>query len=141
MGRQEWDAKLLGKPAKEQPKDESKPLPPKVKGSQSSLPSYKEATTEEAGKKKIIPVQSDFESSPSPEDPSSPLPSSLSQEQVPNVPKHDESGKTGQRRAGTKEEIVRTKVENKLQLCERKTRCADPRFETEFRGVEQLPDV
>lgn len=73
--RQEWDAKLLGKPAKEQPKDESKPLPPKVKGSQSSLPSYKEATTEEAGKKKIIPVQSDFESSPSPEDPSSPLPS------------------------------------------------------------------
>ena len=104
-------------PAKEQPKDESKPLPPKVKGisrfcvsqqrnlcmlvmlqyfrsclicaififlsnillglfsqifsfsilktwlityfqgSQSSLPSYKEATTEEAGKKKIIPVQ------------------------------------------------------------------------------------
>merc|ERR1712107_439111 len=33
------------------------------------------ATTEEAGKKKIIPVQSDFESSPSPEDPSSPLPS------------------------------------------------------------------
>ena len=43
-------------------------------GSQSSLPSYNEAT-EEPAKKKIIPVQSDFESSPSPEDPSSPLPS------------------------------------------------------------------
>jgi len=73
---QEWDAKLLGKPAaKEQVKDEGKALPPKVKGSQSSLPSYNEATTEEPAKKKIIPVQSDFESSPSPEDPSSPLPS------------------------------------------------------------------
>jgi len=71
---QEWDAKLLGKPAKEQAKEEGKPLPPKVKGSQSSLPSYNEAT-EEPAKKKIIPVQSDFESSPSPEDPSSPLPS------------------------------------------------------------------
>merc|ERR1711971_1458257 len=71
---QEWDAKLLGKPAKEQAKEEGKPLPPKVKGSQSSLPSYNEAT-EELAKKKIIPVQSDFESSPSPEDPSSPLPS------------------------------------------------------------------
>jgi len=68
---QEWDAKLLGKPAKEEAKETGKP---KVKGSQSSLPSYNEAT-EEPAKKKIIPVQSDFESSPSPEDPSSPLPS------------------------------------------------------------------
>jgi len=66
---QEWDAKLLGKPAKEEAKEDGKP---KVKGSQSSLPSYNEAT-EEPSKKKIIPVQSDFESSPSPEDPSSPL--------------------------------------------------------------------
>jgi len=72
---QEWDAKLLGKPAaKEEVKEEGKAQLPKVKGSQSSLPSYNEAT-EEPAKKKIIPVQSDFESSPSPEDPSSPLPS------------------------------------------------------------------
>ena len=52
----------------------------KLKGSQSSLPSYKEATSgaikinkENMTKKKIIPVQSDFSSSPSPEFPSSPV--------------------------------------------------------------------
>ena len=28
-----------------------------------------------------------------------------------------------------------------VRLCERKTRCADPRFEKEFRGVEQLPYI
>ena len=44
-------------------------------GSKSSLPSYNEAT-EEHVKKKIIPVESDFESSPSPENPSSPVSSS-----------------------------------------------------------------
>jgi len=69
---QEWDVKLRGKRAVEQSKDEEKP-PTKVKGSLSSLPSYNEATEDSAGKKKIIPVQSDFESSPSPENPSSPI--------------------------------------------------------------------
>jgi len=68
----EWGDKLLGRRAVEQPKDEGKAPPAKVKGSQSSLPSYNEAT-EEPTKKKIIPVQSDFESSPSPENPSSPI--------------------------------------------------------------------
>lgn len=70
---QEWDAKLRGKRVSvvEQSKDEEKP-PARVKGSQSSLPSYNEAT-EETIKKKIIPVQSDFDSSPSPEHPSSPI--------------------------------------------------------------------
>jgi len=68
---QEWDAKLRGRRAMEQAKESGKTAG-KVKGSLSSLPSYNEAT-EESVKKKIIPVQSDFESSPSPENPSSPL--------------------------------------------------------------------
>lgn len=42
---------------------------PKVKGSQSSLPSYNEAT-EDCTRKKIIPVESEDDSSPSPVDPS-----------------------------------------------------------------------
>ena len=52
----------------------------KLKGSQSSLPSYNEATEgvfnkkeKVTVKKKIIPVQSDYDSSPSPEYPSSPI--------------------------------------------------------------------
>lgn len=60
-----------------------------IKHSDSGLPSYKQATessrtfeTEKeleapVGRKKIIPVQSDFESSPSPESPSSPIDSPL----------------------------------------------------------------
>ena len=65
----------------------------KQKGSQSSLPSYNEATAgiftknqRETKKKKIIPVQSDFDSSsdsPSPSPPSlSPVPSTQSRMRV-----------------------------------------------------------
>jgi len=80
----EWDTKLMGKkapilnkePASFQPTQTSD----KLKGSQSSLPSYNEATEgvfnkkeKVTVKKKIIPVQSDYDSSPSPEYPSSPI--------------------------------------------------------------------
>merc|ERR1712107_724770 len=89
------------------------------------------ATTEEAGKKKIIPVQSDFESSPSPEDPSSPLPSPplyhknrfrMSQSTM-NLARQD-SG-----------ELERKKKSLGLKL---KTSYS---FVREFRGVKQLPYI
>eukprot|EP00092_Neocalanus_flemingeri_P029800 GFUD01032354.1.p1 GENE.GFUD01032354.1~~GFUD01032354.1.p1 ORF type:complete len:264 (+),score=87.43 GFUD01032354.1:41-793(+) len=79
----ERDNKLTGNKASIPNREPAKFQPAQkdiLNSSQSSLPSYNEATAgkckrneKDPVKKKIIPVQSDFESSPSPEYPSSPL--------------------------------------------------------------------
>ena len=108
--------------AQDQPPEE------RLKGSQSSLPSYNEATSgqfsnhaknnsensEAAGRKKIIPVQSDFESSSPSPDPLQTPPSS--QSPVPGIRTSVRTSQSSFNLARAQEPEVSRKTVNKLVI-------------------------